>query len=377
MGLFSAFAVRGVTFPNRVVVSPMSQYSAEAGVANDWHFAHLARFALGGAGLVFTEATAVEERGRRTPGDLGLWHDGQIAPLARIADFVAAQGAVPGIQLGHAGRKASERRPWHDEGPLRDEDVSLRGEAPWPTIGPSAEPYGEGWHTPAAMTAADIADVTAAFRDAARRAFDAGFRVIEVYAAHGFLIHQFCSPVANRRTDGYGGSRANRIRLALEIAEAIRSVWPEDRALFYRVSAKDWVDGGWEVDDTVALAVELRARGVDLMVCSSGAIGGTQKPQRMPIAEGFQVPFAEAVRRDADIATMAVGFLWDPSFADAVVREGRADMVALARELLFDPNWPLHAARALGLDDDFALWKPPFGWWLNRRERVIQKLGLR
>lgn len=377
MGLFTPFTLRDLTIPNRTVISPMSQYVAEVGYANAWHMAHLGRFALGGAGLVFTEATAVERRGRRTPGDLGLWEDSQIDELARVAAFVKAQGSAAGVQLAHAGRKASERRPWHGETPLTEEDVALRGEAPWTAIGPTSTPYAADWHIPQAMTADDIGTVVTAFRDAARRADDAGFDVIEVYAAHGFLLHQFYSPVGNARDDAYGGSFDGRTRLSIEVAEAIRSVWPASKPLFFRLSATDWIDGGWEVEDTIALAKRLKSAGVDLIDCSSGGIGGAVKPRRMPLAQGFQVPFAEAVRAEADIPTMTVGFIWDATVADGIVRDEKADLVALAREVLNDPNWPLHAARELGLDPDFGQWKPQFGWWLNRRERVIEKLGLR
>ena len=376
MSLFSPFTVRGVTLPNRVVISPMSQYSARDGLADDWHLVHLGRFALGGAGLVFTEATGVEARGRRTHGDLGLWHDGQIEGLARIARFVQAQGAVAGIQLGHAGRKASERRPWHGWTPVNDEDAETRGETPWPVIGPTDEPYADGWHVPAAMTIEDIDTVKTAFRDAARRAHQAGFDVIEVYAAHGFLLHQFYSPVCNTRTDAYGGSFDGRIRLSLEVADAIRSVWPDDRPVFFRVSATDWVDGGWESEDTVALARRLKDHGVDVIDCSTGGIGGPHKTRRMPLAPAYQAPFAEAVRRDAGIAAMTVGFVWDAALADQIVGEGKVDLVALAREALNNPNWALHAAQTLNADPTFAMWKPQFGWWLEKRYRVLRKLGL-
>lgn len=376
-GLFAPLTIRGVTLPNRVVISPMSQYRSVDGYANDWHFAHLSRFALGGAGLVFTEATAVERRGRRTHGDLGLWEDGQIAELARIARFLDAQGAVPGIQLGHAGRKASEKRPWHGETPVDEEDVALRGEHPWKAIGPSPEPYGEGWPAPAEMTLDDIKTVIDGFRDAAARAHEAGYRVIDVYAGHGFLLHQFYSPVANKRTDAYGGDLAGRSRLSVEVAEAIRDVWPETDPLFFRISATDWIDGGWEIEDTVVLARRLKDAGVDIIDTTTGGIGGLERPRRMPLGQAFQTPFAERVRKEAGVGAMTVGFIWDPEVANQIIEDGRADLVALAREVLSDPNWPLHAARALGLDPKFDMWKPEFGWWLNRRERVIDKLGLR
>jgi 2,4-dienoyl-CoA reductase-like NADH-dependent reductase (Old Yellow Enzyme family) len=373
MTLFSPLRLRDVTIPNRVVVSPMSQYSAVDGIANDWHQSHLGRFALGGAGLIFTEATAVEERGRRTPGDLGLWRDDQVEPLARIAAFIKDQGSIPAVQLAHAGRKASERRPWHGKGIVDDEDIALRGEAPWPTIGPTAESFAPGWHTPSAMTTEEIGVVVAAFRDAAARADAAGFEVIEVYAAHGFLLHQFYSPACNTRTDGYGNDFQGRTRFACEVADAIRSVWPEGRPLFFRVSAVDWVENGWTLDDTMQLAARLSEHGVDLLDCSSGGIGGSAAKQPIPAEPGFQVPFAERVRMESGLATMAVGLIRTADQAEAIVHDKRADLVAIGREHLQDPNWALHAASVLGVDEDFSLWQPQFGWWLAQRERASRK----
>ena len=375
--LFEPLALRGVTVKNRIAVSPMSQYRARDGFANDWHRVHLGRFALGGAGLVFAEATAVEARGRRTHGDLGLWRDDQVEPLIPICRFLAAEGAVPGVQLGHAGRKASERRPWHGETPVDGEDEAERGEAPWPAIAPSALPYAEGWPTPAATTEADIAGVIAAFGEAAGRAAEAGFRAVEVYAAHGFLIHQFLSPIANRREDRWGGDGAGRRRLAVEVARRIRAHLPEEVPLSFRLSATDWVDGGIEIEDAVETARALAGEGVDMIDCSSGGIGGRERPQRMTLSQGFQVPFAERIRRETGLKTMAVGFLWDPEVCEAIVAEERADMVALARELLADPNWPLHAAAELDSDPGFERWPPESGWWLMKRDRLVRKLGLR
>ena len=377
MALFDPYTLRGVTFPNRVAVSPMSQYVSENGYANDWHLVHLGRFALGGAGLVFTEATGVEARGRRTHGDLGLWEDGQIEGLKRVADFIRGQGAIPGIQLGHAGRKASERRPWDGETPVDDEDVALRNEAPWTALAPSAVPYGEIWPMPVEMSQADIDDVLSAFAEAARRSHAAGFDVIDVYAGHGFLVHQFYSPVTNRRSDRYGGSLENRMRFAAEVADAIRSQWPDDKPLIFRISAVDWVENGWEIDDTLELAKVLKAHGVDMLDCSSGGIGGPGKPQRMTIGHGFQVPFAKVVREATNMGTMGVGFLWDAVEADRMIADGEVDMVALARELLDDPNWTLHAAAQTGADANHEMWKPQFGWWLNKRARLIKKLNLK
>lgn len=375
--LFTPLTLRDTTFKNRIAVSPMSQYRAKDGHANAWHFAHLSRFALGGAGLVFAEATAVEERGRRTHGDLGLWSDTQIEPLKSITEFIEAEGSVPSVQLSHAGRKASERRPWHGETPVDAEDIRDRGEAPWNAIAPSAIPYADGWPTPDAMTEQCIQTVIAAFGNAARRARLAGFKVIEVYAAHGFLIHQFLSPISNARTDQWGGSVEGRRRLAIEVAKAVRNEWPDELPLLFRLSATDWLDGGNEVEDTVATAAALKDVGVDMIDCSSGGIGGKDRPRRMVIEQGFQVPFAETIRKDADIPTMAVGFLWDAKHCNNIITEERADMIALARELLDDPNWPLHAAAELELDQNHDTWPIESGWWLMKRDRLLNKLKLR
>ncbi|MEM1313384.1 MAG: NADH:flavin oxidoreductase/NADH oxidase [Pseudomonadota bacterium] len=374
--LFTPFALRDVAFRNRVAVSPMSQYRAVDGHANAWHLAHLGRFALGGAGLVYAEATGVERDGRRTHGDLGLWEDSQAEGLAPIAAFLKQEGAVPGLQLSHAGRKASERRPWHGETPVDAEDAAERNEPPWPIIGPSPLPYAEGWPTPAEMTEADIARVIAAFGAAARRAREAGFEIIEVYAAHGFLVHQFLSPISNQRADRWGGSPENRRRFAVEVAAAIRAEWPERLPLAFRLSATDWLEGGLEAEDTVETARALKAAGVDMIDCSSGGIGGRERPRRMVIEQGFQAPFAGQVRREVGIASMAVGFLWDPEVCEGLLRDGEADMIALARELLDDPNWPLHAAARLD-GQDWERWPVESGWWLGRRERLVTKLGLR
>jgi len=319
--LFEPLTLRGVTIKNRIAVSPMSQYRAVNGYANSWHMVHLGRFALGGAGPVYAEATAVEARGRRTHGDLGLWEDGQIEPLVPIVEFIEAEGAVPGIQLGHAGRKASERRPWHGETPVDSEDEAVRDEAPWPPIAPSPLPYADGWPVPAEMGEADIVGVIDTFGQAAQRAADAGFRVLEVYAGHGFLVHQFLSPLANRRSDHWGGDSAGRRRFAVEVARAIRAEWPGELPLGFRLSATDWTEGGIEAEDTIETARALAAEGVDMIDCTTG---GTERPPRMPIAEGFQVPFAERMRREAGVASMAVGFLWDPAYCEAVIADGRA-----------------------------------------------------
>lgn len=375
--LFSPITLRDVTFKNRIAVSPMSQYRARDGFANDWHMVHLGRFALGGAGLVYAEATAVEQEGRRTHGDLGLWDDAHIAGLKPVAEFIRNEGAVPGIQLGHAGRKASERRPWHGETPVDKEDLAQRDEASWEACAPSAIPYAEGWPTPTEMSHDDIERVIASFGAAARRAQEAGFEIIEVYAAHGFLVHQFLSPIANQRADAWGGSLENRMRFAVEVARSIRTNWHEGYPLAFRLSATDWLEGGLEVEDTVQIAKALKDAGVDMIDCSTGGIGGKERPRRMVIEEGFQAPFAQEVRKFADIATMSVGFLWKAEFCENLLSSGKVDMVALARELLDDPNWPLHAAAKLGADEAHGLWPVESGWWLMKRDRLLSKLGLR
>ena len=354
----------------------MSQYAAQDGHAGDWHFAHLSRFVFGGVGFFFNKVVAVERRGLRTPGDHGLGRNSQILAVARITDFIRTNGSVPAIQLAHAGRKASECRPWPNEGPLNDEDLALRGEPPCETFAPSPLPYGENWHILREMTPADIQNVIDVFRDSVRRADTAGFDVIDVYAGHSFLLHQFLSPLAKARTDCYGSDLAGRMRMTLEVAEAIWEVWPENKALFFRISATDWIDGSWTLEDTVVLARELKSCDVDLLGCTTGGIGGAVKVQHMPLGEGFQAPYTAAERKQADMATMAVGFIWNPQMADDLICDGSADLVALVRELLDDPNWPLRAARMLGSDEDYALWKPAFGWWLNIRARLMRRLGL-
>ena len=375
--LFESFSLRDVRMRNRVVVSPMSQYRARDGVANDWHLVHLGRFAMGGAGLVFCEATAVQAQGRRTHGDLGIWSDAQVEPLARITRFLEAEGSVAGIQLAHAGRKASERRPWHGETPVDADDVAQRGEHPWPAVGPSAIPYAEGWPDPVEMTVQDIGEVVAAFRAAAERSREAGFRVIEVYAAHGFLLHQFYSPIANRRQDAYGASLDARCRLAVEVAAAIREVWPEQYPLVFRLSLTDWRADGWQVEDAIHLAGLLKEHGVDAIDCSTGGISGRERPQGMTLGHGYQLGLAGQVRQAAGIATVGVGLMWDPQLIERSLAQGDMDLVALGRELLDDPNWALHAARRLGEDDDHQMWHPEFGWWLEKRARAVRRLGLR
>ena len=339
--LFAPLVQRGVTLRNRIVVSPMCQYMARDGAADDWHLVHLGGLAAGGAGAVIAEATAVLPEGRISPADLGLWADRQVEPLARICRYIAQRGAVPGIQLAHAGRKASTAAPWAGGGPL---DASGGG---WPAqvTAPSAVPFSPAHPTPQAMDTAAIGALVAAFAAAAGRALAAGCRIVEIHAAHGYLLHQFLSPLSNRRDDGYGGSFAGRTRLVREVVAAVRAAWPEELPLWVRLSATDWVEGGWTIGESVDLARELAPLGVDLVDCSSG---GASPEARIPVAPGFQVPFAARIRAEAGIATGAVGLITEPAQADAIVREGRADVVLLARALLRDPHWPLRAAGALG-----------------------------
>ncbi len=369
--LFQPLTVRGVTFKNRIVIAPMCQYSAEDGLATDWHFAHHSGFAIGGAACIFFEAAAVEPRGRISYGDLGIWSDAHRDALKPIIRFIKDQGAAPAIQIAHAGRKASIQRPWDGNGPMDGSDAS-RGELPWEVVAPSSVPTADGWLMPAELTPAEMAEIKSRFVDAARRSHEAGFEVLEVHGAHGYLLHSFLSPISNFRTDDFGGDRVNRMRFPLEVAAAVREAWPADKPLFYRISSTDSVEeGGWQLEDSVAFAHELKARGIDVVDCSSGGIGGSATALRIPREPGFQVPFAEAIRRDADIATMAVGLILTPKQAEAILEAGQADLIAIAREALYDPFWPRHAAYALDADPGFEDWPDQYGWWLARREKGL------
>jgi 2,4-dienoyl-CoA reductase-like NADH-dependent reductase (Old Yellow Enzyme family) len=319
----------------------MCQYSSNDGMATDWHLVHLGSRAVGGAGLVMVEATAVEKRGRISPEDMGIWDNKHIEPLARIARFVKAQGAVSAIQLAHAGRKASVRRPWDGGKTL------LVDEGGWPVVGPSAVPFSSEHHTPASLSINEIRSIVYKFRDAATRAVKATFDLIEIHAAHGYLLHSFLSPLANRRSDEYGGSLENRMRIVMEVIDEIRSVIPDSMPVFMRISATDWVPGGWDIDQSVELAKEANKHGVDLIDCSSGAI---VPYATMPIAPGYQVPFAEKVKADAKVATGAVGLITEPAQAEEIIASGKADIVLLARELLREPYWPMKAAKQLNFD---------------------------
>jgi len=337
--LFASLTIRGVTFRNRIAVSPMCEYSSVDGFANDWHLVHLGSRAVGGAGLVLTEASAVEARGRISAADLGIYRDDHVEMLARIARFIREQGAAPGVQIAHAGRKGSTRVPW--EGGA----VVPESEGGWRTVAPSPIPFRPGEPAPAELTQSEIQAIVEAFAAAARRAVAAGFQVVEIHAAHGYLIDEFLSPLSNQRTDEYGGTFDGRIRFALEVAAAVRGVWPDSLPLFMRISAVDWVEDGWQIEDSVELARRLQPLGVDLIDCSSGGIVPYAKVQ---IGPAYQTPFAERIRREAGVLSGAVGMITEPQQADAIVRGGQADMVLLAREFLRDPYWPLHAAKALG-----------------------------
>lgn len=338
-GLFDPLAIGGLTFANRVFVSPMCQYSSKDGYANDWHFVHLGSRAVGGAGLVLTEATAVLPEGRISPQDLGIWDDGHIEMLRRIVTFIHEQGSIAGMQVAHAGRKASTRRPWEAQGTVPE------SEGGWTkVVAPSALAFGETYPMPQALTIDGIQEVVVAFAAAARRACQAGFRVLEIHAAHGYLIHEFLSPLSNRREDNYGGSFENRTRLCREVVTAVRSAWPKELPLFLRISATDWIDGGWDIDESVKLAAELKQMGVDLIDCSSG---GNVPHAKIPVGPGYQVAFAERIRREAGIMTGAVGMITSPVQAEHIIRTGQADAVIMAREFLRDPYWPLRAAREL------------------------------
>ncbi len=349
---------RGVTLRNRIVMSPMCQYSAVEGMANDWHLVHLGSRAAGGVSLVMVEATAVTRDGRISPGDMGIWSDEHIEPLARIARFVESQGAVPSIQLAHAGRKASCDLPWRGGAPLAPEKGGWR-----PIYGPSSIPFNEGSPIPTPLDTSGIDAIVGAFEAAARRAIQAGFKLIEIHSAHGYLLHEFLSPLSNQRSDEYGGSLENRMRLVLRVVEQLRQRMPDDMPLFTRISATDWAEGGWDIEQSVVLSRELKARGVDLIDVSSGALIPTA---RIPVAKGYQVPFARRIRDEAGIATGAVGLITEAGYANEIVTGGDADLVFLARELLREPYWALKAQQHLGEEPT---WPTQYGYAIKRRSK--------
>jgi 2,4-dienoyl-CoA reductase-like NADH-dependent reductase (Old Yellow Enzyme family) len=368
--LFSPIELKSLRLENRIVLSPMCQYMAIDGLVQDWHLAHHSRFALSGLGLAIVEATAVQRNGRITHGCTGIWDDSQIAGMKRIVDLYHAHGVAVGIQIGHAGRRASAQRPWEGAQPLAD---NAKHEPAWPTVGPSAVPEKPGNPVPRELSIGEIDALRRDFANAARRVLAAGFDVLEIHGAHGYLIHSFVSPISNQRSDAYGGTPEKRMRLPLEVAEAIRQVWPEDRPLFYRVSSVDGVVGGLSINETARLAAELKARGVDLIDCSAGGMSGPATLATAKIRPGFQVQYAEAIKRDAKIPTMAVGAILDGPQAEAILQRGQADLVAIGREMLADPNWTYHAALALGLADPYAVLPKQYGFYLERRAKVLER----
>jgi len=372
--LFSPLRLRDTEFRNRATVAPMCQYSATDGIANDWHMVHLGGLAKGGFGAVMTEATAVLPEGRITHGDLGLWSDAHEAAFKPLIDFMRAQGTLAGIQLAHAGRKASMQRPWRGNGPLGQADFDL-GDTPWPIKGASALPVDDHWLMPQEMTRADIAELTEAFVSAARRCDRLGCDFVEVHAAHGYLLQSFLSPASNTRSDAYGGDRDGRMRLILEICEAVRAAWPDGKPLFLRISSVDGFEGGWELEDSVALAEAAKALGVDVVDCSSGGNQGRTKVSAgRLVPAGYQLDYAAEIRARTGIATQAVGMLLDGPQAEAALQAGQADLIAIGRQALFDPFWMHHQAYAMGVND-YADWPEQYGWWLERREPSVQALS--
>lgn len=357
------------------MVSPMQQYSSDdSGLANDYHLVHLGRLALGGAGMIVAEASAIEPQGRMAHTDLGLWNDAQVEPLARIARFIKQQGAVPGIQLVHAGRKGSIQAPWDGLGPLTDADRA-RNEPPWPLVGPSPIAAGPGWPTPEALSVAQIGRLTQLWADSAGRAAAAGFEIIDFHGAHGYLLHSFLSPVSNQRSDEYGGSLENRMRFPLEVVAAVRAAFPATGALFYRLSVVDGLEGGWTLEDSVVFCRELYARGVDVIdVSSGGAIADRSSDARVRRGFAFHAPYSRALREAIGGLVATVGLIVDPHQAEALLQAGDADIVALGRELLLNPHWP-HLARAVLEGEDFNTWHREAGWWLDKRAGVLKRLA--
>ncbi|WP_108610491.1 NADH:flavin oxidoreductase/NADH oxidase [Aminobacter sp. MSH1] len=373
--LFTQFEQRSITLPNRIVASPMAQYTAFEGLANDWHVVTYGKMAQGGTGLVMVEATATSADARCSYGDLGLWADDQIGPLKRVAGFIEEQGAVPGIQLCHAGRKAGLQRPWEGYGPLTTREEAV-GETPWPVFAPSALPFASNSLVPGALTDDEMDLIIQQFGNAAARAARAGFKVLEIHAAHGFLINQFLSPLSNHRRDAWGGDAERRMAFPLAVVRNVRASWPDDLPLWMRVSAIDDVDGGRQVPDSIEFARAAKILGVDLVDCSTGGFIDLPSKNRLPRSLGYQVPFSDAIRRQADIPTMAVGLIVKPQHAEEILQAGQADVIGLGRELLSEPNWPLHARRAL-VDPTFDAWPRQFGWWLEKRQATFDRIGFR
>jgi 2,4-dienoyl-CoA reductase-like NADH-dependent reductase (Old Yellow Enzyme family) len=368
--LFTPIRLRSLTARNRVVVSPMCQYASEGGGPTDYHLVHLGQFALGGAGIVFSEETSVEERGRKTWHCAGIYDDRHVPAYRRLTEFLGAHGAIPAMQIGHSGRKGAISPPWQRYQPLTEADARA-GHAPWPIVSSSALPDSPQAQTPHSLSTSEIAQLLGHWREAAQRALAAGYRILEVHSAHGYLLHQFLSPIANQRRDGYGGDLAGRMRLTLEVIETVRAVWPAELPLFLRVSAVDGSNGLWTMDDTVTLARAAHERGVDVVTTSSGGIHGPGTAAPVPRVPGYHVPYAERVRHDVPgLQTLSVGLITEPAHAEDILQRGQADLIGLARELLWNPHWPAHAALALGAPDHLDLLPRGYGWWLARREDI-------
>jgi 2,4-dienoyl-CoA reductase-like NADH-dependent reductase (Old Yellow Enzyme family) len=369
--LFQPKTIRGVTLKNRLVVSPMVHFRSKDGKCLDFHVAHLGKFALGGFGLVFTEATGVTPGGRVTEFDLGLWSDEQIDGYKPMLSVLKAEGVASAVQLAHSGRKGGMQTAMEGNGPVTAAERA-RGRQTWEPVGPTATPVAEGWPVPRQLSASDIADLVDAWAAAAKRAVAAGFDIVEIHAAHGYLLASFLSPVSNTRNDRYGGDIKGRMRFPLEVAEAVRAAIPDTMPLFLRASCVDGTGEGWGMDDTVAFAKELEARGVDVLDCSSGGLTGSATAAAVTRAPGFQVPFAARAKAEAGIDTMAVGLILSPEQAEAILQEGKADLIAIGRQAQYNPNLALHWAHAMGINDRFELWAPAYGWWLDKRVRTMQ-----
>jgi 2,4-dienoyl-CoA reductase-like NADH-dependent reductase (Old Yellow Enzyme family) len=369
--MFRPVTVRGLTVRNRIVVSPMSQYRAADGAPTDWHLVHLGKFAIGGAGIVFCEETSVSERSRKTYDCPGIYTDAQATAWRRVTDFIRGQGAAAAIQLGHAGRKVATRAPWDGFSPLGPADAEI-GRPPWSGLAPSPIPFKDGAMAPKEMDRDDIRRVIALHVEAAKRSLDAGFDICEIHGAHGYIIQQFLSPITNKRTDAYGGGLDARMRFGLELIEAVRAAWPADRPLFFRGSCVDGSGGIWSLEDTIMLAARLKERGVDVFDCSSGGIDGPLTLHVVPRVPGYHVPFARRIRKEVGIRTMAVGLITTGAQAESYLEAEDCDFVALAREMLWNPNWPAHAAQELGVDKPHEILPPHYAWWLQKREETLK-----
>ncbi len=380
--LFSKISIRGITSQNRIVLSPLCMYSAKKGVPNDWHFSHLSTYARAGVGIVFTEATAVQEIGRITPFCCGLWNNKQAEAYEKITTFIKKSGSIPAIQLAHSGRKGSAKQPWKGGTPLEDTDIKDIEQTPWNTIAPSAIAVSDGWQKPKEMSIKSIKKLIQDYVDAAKRAVLAGFQIIEIHAAHGYLIHSFMSPISNKRDDEYGGSHTGRIKLLKEIVTEIRREISDEIPIFCRISAIDGLKGGWTIEDSINLSEILSTVGVDVIDCSSGGIIGRPRfaidEKGEPLKKntdrglGFQVPLAHEIKNKVNIKTMAVGVIIEPNQAEAILKTKQADLIALGRELMYNPFWPLHAAQELKVDPDFKMWPDQYRWAVNRRSNIIK-----